>query len=417
MAIPGNKILDLLISMALIYALLSLLVSILLEWWNHFRKTRALQLKANIFKLLNDSINLQFGELFYNHYLISGIHNKRTNSPPQYISSKLFAEVLIDVISHRNKHNHPVQLIGLSLNQGKQYKIEEKSVPPSAIELFKNGLDQLKPSPFTDTLHSFVLKSEGDFEKLKASLASWFDDYMDRASGWYKSLQQKKLYFFGFLVAIALNVDSLHLVKMIGLDDTLRNNLVQAAGQITDDYNMLSDSAKLRTDSLEGIVKDIFPKISLRDNDKKLTVDSLMNLLGKRTDSTSRAQYKKLDTLFKADSTTREYQQRAERILSIATSLNIPIGWDKSAAPLSWKRKSTSLAQHPKKIRVEKQNQLIDYLDQRNQWGFWNGAKYLIGILISGFSLSFGAPFWFDTLMKLVNIRRAGKKPEATNVK
>ena len=141
MPIPGNKILDLLISMALIYALLSLLVSILLEWWNHFRKTRAIQLKANIFQLLNDSINLQFGELFYNHYLISGIHDKKEKSPPQYISSNLFAEVLIDIIGHRNKHDQPVQLIGLSLNQGKQYKVGEKLAASSAIQQFKNGLD------------------------------------------------------------------------------------------------------------------------------------------------------------------------------------------------------------------------------------------------------------------------------------
>jgi len=325
--------------------------------------------------------------------------------------------VLIDIIGHRNKHDQPVQLIGLSLNQGKQYKVGEKLAASSAIQQFKNGLDQLKPSPFTDTLQSLLSKSEGDFEKLKKSLSSWFDDYMDRASGWYKAQQRNKLYFFGFLVAIALNVDSLHLVKMIALDDTLRNNLVQSADKMADQYNTLSDSAKLETDALEGMVEKNFPKTSLRDQDKQLTIDSLMNSLVNKKDSASSTLYKKLESLYKADSIDREYAHRADRILNVATSLNIPIGWDESAAPLSWKRKATSLTEHSKKIKAEKQNQLMDYLDRRNQRGFWNVAKYLLGIMISGFSLSFGAPFWFDLLMKLVNIRRAGKKPEATNVK
>jgi hypothetical protein len=36
----------------------------------------------------------------------------------------------------------------------------------------------------------------------------------------------------------------------------------------------------------------------------------------------------------------------------------------------------------------------------------------IIGLLISVLAVSVGAPFWFDTLNKLVNLRSAGKKPE-----
>jgi hypothetical protein len=53
------------------------------------------------------------------------------------------------------------------------------------------------------------------------------------------------------------------------------------------------------------------------------------------------------------------------------------------------------------------------YMRDRNaSAGGGNWFRYLVGILISGFSLSFGAPFWFDLLVKLVNIRRSGKRPE-----
>jgi hypothetical protein len=39
---------------------------------------------------------------------------------------------------------------------------------------------------------------------------------------------------------------------------------------------------------------------------------------------------------------------------------------------------------------------------------------YFVGIAITGIALSTGAPFWFDILLKLVNIRRAGGKPAAS---
>ncbi|MDJ0931879.1 hypothetical protein [Breoghania sp.] len=42
-------------------------------------------------------------------------------------------------------------------------------------------------------------------------------------------------------------------------------------------------------------------------------------------------------------------------------------------------------------------------------WQSWLSA--IIGWLFTGFAVALGAPFWFDTLQKFVNIRGAGKKP------
>jgi hypothetical protein len=39
------------------------------------------------------------------------------------------------------------------------------------------------------------------------------------------------------------------------------------------------------------------------------------------------------------------------------------------------------------------------------------------GWLIAAGCLSMGAPFWFNLLMKLVNVRRAGVKPSADDTK
>ncbi|MFM7859043.1 MAG: hypothetical protein ACKO96_45750, partial [Flammeovirgaceae bacterium] len=214
----------------------------------------------------------------------------------------------------------------------------------------------------------FLTKSEGDLEKLKKMLAGWFDDYMDRASGWYKQKQRNKLYFFGFLVAITLNVDSLHLVKMISLDDNLRNNLVQSADKLANQYHLLSDSARQKTEELAKILKTAYPDSTLKNKEGKLLLKPLKKFLSSKIkDSTAQAGLAKLDSLILADSLSQEYQQRANRVLNVATSLNIPIGWDEASAPLSWTKKATPLSHQAKEIKAGNQNELMDYLDRRNQ--------------------------------------------------
>jgi hypothetical protein len=39
----------------------------------------------------------------------------------------------------------------------------------------------------------------------------------------------------------------------------------------------------------------------------------------------------------------------------------------------------------------------------------------LVGLSLTAFAVSLGAPFWFDLLNKLVNIRAAGKPPETAS--
>ncbi len=47
---------------------------------------------------------------------------------------------------------------------------------------------------------------------------------------------------------------------------------------------------------------------------------------------------------------------------------------------------------------------------------FGLAVQKLLGILITGFAVSQGAPFWFDLLNKLTNVRSAGRPPKSTAV-
>lgn len=392
MSLPSNSLLDIIISLALVYALLSVLVSIFIEWWNFRSKARGTFLKEAIGNMLKDSLNHDYGALFYGHFMISGLRSDGKR-PPQYISSNLFAEVLIDILSNQSLHKQEVKLTNIDAEKGKQYELVGSAPPVNLKERLEQSWKLMNGSPFKDGMESFWLKAEGDTDKFKKLIEAWFNDHMDRVSGWYKIKQRNKLIFFGFVVAIGLNVDSLHLVKVLSLDTNLRNNLVATAEKVADQYQTLSETEK----------KDWRKQLKVLDSAIKTSPH----------DSTSQGLKKERDLLkkkFPSDSLSQTYLSKADSILGLAASLNIPIGWSTDKAPLSWFNSKC-----PKGME-QKQQGLLHYFTKRNQCpSFWRVLTYIIGIIISGFSLSFGAPFWFDLLVKFVNIRRAGKKPEVVS--
>ena len=400
MNILSNNILDIIISLTLIYGLLSILVSILLEWWNHYSKARGIQLKKAIFQLLNDqSINLHYGELFYNHFLIGGLKNETTRRPPQYVSSKLFADVLIDIIAQQVVHDVPIKLIASNTLQGKNY--EASTVPEATVqERFLLALKKMNASPLRDVLHSFHDKSGGDYEKFKKLIEEWYNDYMDRVSGWYKTSLRKTLTVFGFIVAIGLNVDSLHLLKVISMDKSLRDNLVSTSEAFADqqveggerDYQ---DASSLLRDLNRSLPEKAQEEV--RENPQ-----SIIKYFEQKKDS---LRFHQALEYIRKDSISRIHFQKADSVMGIVKALNLPIGWADNVAPLSW---FSDKGECEGSIET-----LKSYTHHRNHCpSFWIILKYLIGVVISGVSLSFGAPFWFDLLIKFVNLRRAGKKPE-----
>ncbi|MFM9839055.1 MAG: hypothetical protein ACKVOQ_12370 [Cyclobacteriaceae bacterium] len=386
MSLPSNSLLDIIISLVLVYALLSILVSIFIEWWNFRSKARGTFLKDAIDNMLKDSLNRDYGALFYDHFMISGLRSDGKR-PPQYISSNLFSEVLIDILANQSLHKQRVKLTGIDAEKGKQYELVGDPLPLDLKQRITQALKQMNGSPFKDGMESFWLKAEGDTDKFKQLIEAWFNDHMDRVSGWYKIKQRNKLIFFGFVVAIGLNVDSLHMVKILSMDSALRERLVAVSEKVADQYEAMPSDKKNDTEALWKILEKSVPdslKANVKQELAKLPKNSPLDSAG-------------------------FYSSKADSVLGIAASLNVPIGWNKNSAPLSWFNKSNH-------CKVPSHRGILAYNNHRNHcYTFGNIFMYLIGIIISGFSLSFGAPFWFDLLVKFVNIRRAGKKPEVVS--
>ncbi|NEQ03219.1 hypothetical protein [Moorena sp. SIO3E8] len=44
----------------------------------------------------------------------------------------------------------------------------------------------------------------------------------------------------------------------------------------------------------------------------------------------------------------------------------------------------------------------------------WVYFKFVVGIILSAIAICMGAPFWFEVLNKLVNVRNTGDKPKSS---
>jgi len=91
--------------------------------------------------------------------------------------------------------------------------------------------------------------------------------------------------------------------------------------------------------------------------------------------------------------------------------LGIPVGWTTTPAtadkPCGWiPGEAVYLG-----IRRVNTCQVLNDLPRMDD--FWGWAIKLSGLLISGLAAAQGAPFWFDILKKLVNLRSSGPTPKS----
>ncbi|MFM2231181.1 MAG: hypothetical protein RL607_2439 [Bacteroidota bacterium] len=339
------KILELLIAVGLFYFLFSTLVSILFEWYAYKTEQRGRFLYETLHKLLQDPSNKNYGALFYSHFNLVSIR-KNSHSYPQYISSEMFADTLIDIIGGQSEQttftpvfdpNDPTQLVQVTLE-------EHRIADP--YERYCKGVEAMQYSPLKSILRSFGEKTT-NYTELKAHLMKWYEDYMARVTGWYKSKIKNTLLILSFLVCITLNVDSISFIKKINADEELRKSLVNGAEQLIAErlkHNQKEEAKMKTTENLTFIVdgEQIQKTVRLSPNDSMY--------------------------IAQINATVTSIQQN-----------HIPIGYTEGiTAPFQ----SVS----------------------RFLW-------WLLGIGLSTFALSFGAPFWFEVLVKAVNIRRSGIKP------
>ena len=104
---------------------------------------------------------------------------------PSYISAKSFGEAVIDLL-----------------------------VPDAAgrttMTTIQDSLKKLPADlPFTTSLQSLATNAANDISRFRTSIENWYDDHMDRVSGWYKRHVAKITIAVGAILVILLNINTI----------------------------------------------------------------------------------------------------------------------------------------------------------------------------------------------------------------
>ena len=191
---------------------------------------------------------------------------------------------------------------------------------------------------------------------MRLNSETWFNESMDRLSGWYKRKAQILAFLIGLILAAALNVDSLALIDHLWKEPTVREAL---AANATEFANANSD---MPTVPVEG--------------DKITGPVAYFN-----------AQFE---------------------------GLNLPLGWNYGPVTLE-PNQTCRLIPFGRNVVWGIQEKNAADVCQKIANAPADSAQWFLkslGIIFSAAAAAQGAPFWFDILKKVVNIRGSGANPD-----
>ena len=135
----------------------------------------------------------------------------KSDRGPSYIPSEMFALALVDVIANlRPADGQPAR---------------------DLASLIGNV-----PDPDVRRMLSLLAAEAGpDGQRLKKSIEKWFNTSMDRVAGWYKRKTQVVNVVLDVVLTVAVNADSILIVRSLSNDSALRAALVAQAQAMVKD--------------------------------------------------------------------------------------------------------------------------------------------------------------------------------------
>jgi hypothetical protein len=302
----GSPVLDVAFGLSFVFFLLSVVSSALGEGIAWATKQRSKMLEKGLIGMLGDD---EVAEKVFDHPLVQpdvkpessektreGARRPKKRQLPSYVSPRNFALALTQTLKE--------------VEAGAQGTVRYGD---AAVQQIDASFARLDPK-LRQQLEPLWHEVGKDLDQFRARAETWFDDQMDRVSGWYKRWSQVVTIVIALVVAVGLNASALRITDRLYNDEAVRSAVVTGA---------------------EGAAQS-----------------------GEPPEATGKA---------------------AEEALGSLETLKLPIFW----------------------------------ADDNLPWNSWQAfVECLLGWLITAVAISLGAPFWFDALGKVSQLRAAGKKPE-----
>ena len=373
----NNLVIDVCIGMFFIFITYSLLATIIQEIFASLLNTRAKMLAFGIRRMLEDSNdfenlcfvkklkniikfiilkdvffpkkdNISFSTAFFNEPAIKYSSRGDNSRIPAYIAPDVFASTVINILKKQGIPNDKAE----SINQLFTTDCSEQIVNGDYI--FSNNDITIKIGQESyEFLKNIYIDAENDLEKFKVLLARWYDDTMLRVNGWYKRHVQLTLFIIGIGLAACFNVDSIGLTQQLTTNDKLRNETIQMSSELLPAYTQIL--TKLNEAKASNLQADSIANTAINTDVKNKTDE-----IGMR----------KIDSL----------------ITSLSNMISLDVPKINNAIGIGWS----------------------EYDNSNNSYRTW--LLRIAGWVITSIAISLGANFWFDILVKFINLRGTGKQ-------
>ncbi|MDQ6761475.1 MAG: hypothetical protein M3015_02475 [Bacteroidota bacterium] len=364
-------ILDLVVGIIFVYFLLSINTSSAVELWFSILKTRARLLERWLVRIFNlpalsssgiplidaDGQPVSLGREIMNHCMVTGL--SKSNTSTSYIDAKNFVSALLDKITllQAAPGTNQVQFPPTTLAQYIT-AIQNSTVISGELKrtilLYANEAAQAASviNNIPANVSNSITTVKSELDHFRDRLEKWYDTNADRLTG---TLKRTKVFPATFVLAtimtISLNTDSIEISKYLYKNEDVSKQLATTA---MDNYN----TYRGRVDTLKKAVPAI------------VVTDSTANT---SEDTTGLYRVMKSKDQLKND-------------IQNLQALDLPLGWSGT-----------------------------NVTDAKSFWNYFSQWKHLVGWLATILAICMGAPFWFDVLGKVANIRGAGPKPASSS--
>jgi len=345
------KLLEVGIGMAMVYLLLSMLVTGVVELWAALWDKRAKVLANGLQAMLGAMANA-----IYEHGLVKGL--KIGSGPPSYIPSGTFSRALLDLVAPGAK------------------------TPDDVLKAIDAGATPLD-AKLKEALRALVNSAAGKMEKLRKEVETWFDAAMDRVSGTYRRSTQWGLIIASGLVAASINVDSIRMANTLLNDDALREASVKMVETTINDpefQQTVRAAGRARLNPGEGYLVPAPTPSPTPPGGVAPDGGGGSGLAQPGPTGTAPGQALSEEDREKAEDQAKQRSEAAQKTiqksLSAVTELGMPIGWGSASS---------------------------------RQYFFDHPVLSILGLLVTALAIAQGAPFWFDLLQRFVGIRSTVK--------
>ena len=208
---------------------------------------------------------------------------------------------------------------------------------------------------------------------MRINAETWFNESMDRLTGWYKRKASLLAFIIGLVLASILHVDSILLAQHLWKEPTIRQALAANATEFTKSYTEL-------------------PVVKAEETTEEATESA-------------------------GAEEPAEPEDAIEFFEDQFEGLDVPLGWTFEPVDLE-DGQACRLIPIGENVIWGLKDVVDPAICQKINNAPTDTAGWFLkvmGIILSAGAAAQGAPFWFDILKKLVNVRGSGTKPDEKN--